>query len=109
MAAVVKIPDDYQRAVKKAKLKQEDQLEVLDTISLRPEQGAPVRDAGILRKLRVKFVSRRIGKRSGLRVIYYYDEYSETVWPLDVYYKGEKADLTPQEVQKLERLAKQLG
>lgn len=108
MAAVVNIHDGYPRAVKRAKLKQEDQLEILDSVSVGPHLGTPISHAGILRKLRVKFVSRRLGKRSGLRVIYYYDEQNEEVWLLDVYYKGDKDDLTPSEVQELERLAKSL-
>lgn len=108
MAAFVKIIDDYRRAVKKAKLKQRDQLEVYDAISLRPDEGTPVKDAGILRKLRVKFVSRRIGKRGGLRVIYYFDEENNTVWPLDVYFKGEKEDLTADERRNLQRKARSL-
>jgi len=104
----VYIHGDYKIAVKKACLKSNDHLEILDELSKYPEHGDPVVGAGILRKLRVKFVSRRIGKRSGLRVIYYYDQICSRIWLLSVYYKGDKEDITPQEIRRLEKLAKSL-
>lgn len=95
--------------MRKLKLEQQDQLEVVDSLASHPESGTPIKNAGILRKMRVKYVSRRIGKRSGLRVIYYFDEENREVWPLDVFYKGDKANLTPNEVRELEQLARSLG
>lgn len=108
VAVVVHLHGDYPRAVKKAGLKPKDQLEVLDSVSRWPHLGTPISGAGVLRKLRVKFISRRIGKRGGLRVIYYYDEQNQEAWLLDVFYKGDKTELAPTEVQRLERLAKSL-
>lgn len=108
MPVGIAIHCDYKIAVKKARLEPNDQLEILDEVSKCPELGSPVAGAGILHKLRVKFVSRRIGKRGGLRVIYYYDQQISRIWLLGVYYKGDKEDLTPQEIQRLEKLAKSL-
>ncbi|MDZ7703652.1 MAG: hypothetical protein U5L04_04100 [Trueperaceae bacterium] len=108
MSIKVSFYNDYARAVKKACLKQNDQLEIIDKVSRDPELGCPISGAGILRKLRVKFQSKRIGTRGGLRVVYYYCEKRREVWLLDVYYKGDKESLTPQETRQLEQLAKSL-
>lgn len=109
MAVVVNIHDSYKKAVKKARLKPNDQLEVLDEVSNYPERGDSIAGAGILRKLRVKFLSKRTGKSGGLRVVYYYDEERSEAWLLYVYYKSDKENLTPQEVKRLEQLAKSLS
>jgi mRNA-degrading endonuclease RelE of RelBE toxin-antitoxin system len=46
----------------------------------RPERGAVIRHSGGLRKLRWPLAGR--GKRGGLRIIYYWDEASQTFYLL---------------------------
>ncbi len=69
---------------------------------LRPTQGALIRGAGGLRKLRWTGSGR--GKRGGVRVIYFWHPRDETFCMLYVYPKNEQADLTPAQVQILRRL-----
>lgn len=68
---------------------------------LRPEQGAVIVGSGGLRKLRLGTQGR--GKRSGLRIIYYWDSPSATIYLLYLYRKSEQGDLTPQQLKVLRR------
>lgn len=74
------------------------QLALLD----RPESGALIPKSGGLRKLRWPLPGR--GKRSGLRVIYFWDGASETFFMLYAYPKNEQEDLTAQQLRILARL-----
>ncbi len=63
-------------------------------LMLRPDQGALIRGTGGLRKVRWGGHGR--GKRGGLRIIYYWDNTTETIYMLHVYAKTDQDDLTPQ-------------
>jgi len=65
----------------------------------RPESGALIPKSGGLRKLRWPLPGR--GKRGGLRVIYFWDEASETFYMLFAYAKNEQEDLTAQQLRVL--------
>ena len=69
---------------------------------LRPELGPLIRSSGGLRKVRWSLPGR--GKRGGLRVIYFWDEPSETFYMLYAYPKNEQEDLTAQQLRVLRRL-----
>jgi mRNA-degrading endonuclease RelE of RelBE toxin-antitoxin system len=71
----------------------------------RPEQGAPMRGTGGLRKLRWQVRGR--GKRGGCRVIYNWDKESATVYMLLVYPKTVQDDLTPAQARALGRLVRE--
>lgn len=71
----------------------------------RPELGAVIRHSGGLRKVRWPLPGR--GKRGGLRVIYFWDEPTETFFMLYVYPKSEREDLTPQQLRILSRLVRE--
>jgi hypothetical protein len=47
------------------------------------------------------------GKRGGLRVIYFWDEESETCYMLYSYRKNEQEDLTAQQLRVLKRLVQE--
>ena len=71
----------------------------------RPEQGPILRGSGGLRKLRWQGSAR--GKRGGIRVIYYWDKPTETIYMLLAYPKNTQEDLTPEQQRILTRLVRQ--
>jgi hypothetical protein len=71
----------------------------------RPELGSIIRGSGGLRKLRWAGAGR--GKRGGLRIIYFWDEASETFFMLYVYSKNDLEDLTVQQLRVLSRLVRE--
>ena len=74
-------------------------------LALRPRQGALIRGGGGIRKLR--WGRRGIGKRGGLRVIYYYVELEQTVYMLFLYRKTRQSDLTKSQLEVLRRLVRE--
>lgn len=72
---------------------------------LRPEQGAVIPGSGGLRKLRFGLQGR--GKRGGLRVIYYWDDASATLYLLYLYKKSEQGDLTLAQIKLLRHVVEE--
>ena len=72
---------------------------------LRPAQGVIIRGSGGLRKLR--WAAPDIGKRGGLRVIYYWAAAELVFYMLYVYTKTEQGDLTPAQVRVLGRFVRE--
>jgi len=72
---------------------------------LRPELGSTIRGSGGLRKLRWSLKGK--GKRGGIRVIYFWDEGSETFYMLYIYRKSAQEDLTAQQRKTLSRLIRE--
>ena len=71
----------------------------------RPEQGPFIPKGGGLRKIRWR--KRGSGKRGGLRLIYFWDKDSDTVYMLFVYQKNEQEDLTPNQLRVLRKLVRE--
>jgi hypothetical protein len=71
----------------------------------RPQRGAVIQRSGGLRKARWPIPGQ--GKRGGLRVIYFWDEASETFYMLFAYPKNEQEDLTAQQLRVLSRLVRE--
>ena len=91
--AVVELLDDNQyRALQLALL-------------LRPELGRLIRGSGGIRKLRWSISGR--GKRGGVRVLYFWDEPSETFYMLYVFRKSAQEDLTARQLRELKRLVRE--
>lgn len=86
------LPDDEYRSLQAA-------------LMLRPEQGALIRGTGGLRKIRWSWTGH--GKRGGLRLIYYWDRQSETIYMLYVYAKSKQEDLTAEQCKVLSRLVRE--
>ena len=74
-------------------------------LMLRPEQGPVISGAGGLRK--VRWAPRGIGKRGGLRVIYYWAVREQAFYMLYVYAKSDQGDLTPMQTRQLGRLVRE--
>ena len=72
----------------------------------RPDAGDPIQDTGGLRKLRFADARRRKGKRSGLRIIYYWWVTGSQFWLFTLYDKDEMADLTAQQRKTLKAMIK---
>jgi hypothetical protein len=71
-------------------------------LMLRPEQGLLIAGSGGLRKLRWRRAG--MGKRGGLRVIYFWEGPTETFYMLVMYRKSRQEDLSPQQLRTLRRL-----
>lgn len=71
-------------------------------LMLRPEQGAVIPGSGGLRKIR--WGRRGTGKRSGLRVIYFWFPGDQAFYMLYAYAKSEQGDLTPAQIRQLRRI-----
>jgi hypothetical protein len=72
---------------------------------VRPEAGNLIPGGGGLRKLRWSLP--REGKRGSLRIIYYWDRPSDTIYMLLAYKKGKQEDLTQDQLKILNRLIKE--
>jgi hypothetical protein len=62
-----------------------------------PDAGDVIPDTGGLRKLRWADARRGKGRRGGLRIIYLWITWDQTVWFLSIYDKDEMSDLSAQE------------
>jgi hypothetical protein len=74
-------------------------------LMLRPEQGAVIRGSGGLRKMRWRRAG--MGKRGGLRVIYFWETDSEAFYMLTMYRKSDQEDLSAPQLRVLRRLVKE--
>lgn len=72
-----------------------------------PEKGELMPGTGGFRKLRFQDEQRGKGKRSGLRVIYYFLSDDAQVWLFTIYDKDEAVDLTANEKRILKRTIQQ--
>jgi hypothetical protein len=72
---------------------------------LRPDLGPVIRGSGGIRKLRWSLQGR--GKRGGVRVVYFWDEPSETFYMLYAYRKNAQEDLSARQLQVLARLVRE--
>lgn len=73
-----------------------------------PTRGKLIERTGGFRKVRFARPSRREGKSGGTRVIYYFLDWRDRIYPLLVYAKGVKDDLTRAEENELRKLARAL-
>jgi len=85
----------------------DDGLRALQDLLMRnPTAGLPIPETGGLRKLRFADARRGKGKRSGLRVVYYWWEPGPEFWLFTLFDKDEMADLSPQDRRELRAMVK---
>jgi hypothetical protein len=85
----------------------DDGLRALQDLLMRnPTAGLPIPETGGLRKLRFADARRGKGKRSGLRVVYYWWESGLEFWLFTLFDKDEMADLSRQDRRALETMVK---
>jgi hypothetical protein len=87
-----------------ALVEDEDYRRLQELLIAAPELGELIKGGGGIRKVRMPRQGK--GKRSGLRVIYYFKRDQETIFMLFAYAKSAKTDLSPREVAVLRRLIK---
>ena len=83
--------------------------EVIPTLTVRspPTARAWAGDPRQWRPAQVRWPQPGQGKRGGLRVIYFWDDASETFYMLYVFPKNEQEDLTAQQLRVLSRLVRE--
>jgi hypothetical protein len=96
----------YERRARR--LLSENELSRLEeSITARPEAHPVIPGTGGIRKAR--WARLGMGKRGGVRAVYYFVVRAQLVYMLDIYAKNEKSDLTPADKRELRRIAKALG
>ena len=84
----------------------DDDYSTLQTaLMLRPEQGEIIRGTGGLRKIR--WGGKGYGKRGGYRLIYYWDNQTDTFYMLFIYPKNRQEDLTAKQRKLLSKLVQE--
>ena len=84
-------------------LSDESYRELQRALMENPGMGALMPGTGGFRKVRWEDARRGKGKRSGLRVIYYYLSADHQIWFFTLYDKDEAADLTAEEKKILKQ------
>lgn len=87
-----------------ALLAEDEYAQLQGVLILQPDAGDVIPGTGGLRKLRWRQQRRGKGKRSGVRVIYYWYAKDSLIYMLLVYSKDEQDDLTTAEKKLLVRL-----
>jgi len=72
---------------------------------LRPEQGPLIKGGGGLRKIR--WAPKGVGKRGGIRVIYYWQPREQVFYMLFAYPKAAQEDLTTDQLRVLARIVRE--
>ena len=83
-------------------LDEEERSGLIVLLGMNPEAGDVIPETGGVRKLRWAVQGK--GKRSGVRVIYYFHNELFPVIPLTVYAKNQKANLTKAERREFKKL-----
>jgi hypothetical protein len=86
-------------------LPDEDYRALQIALLLRPEQGPLIKGGAGLRK--VRWAPRGLGKRGGLRVIYFWRPVERAFYMLFAYAKTEQEDLTPDQLRVLARVVRE--
>jgi hypothetical protein len=74
-------------------------------LMLRPEQGPLIKGGGGLRK--VRWAAKGVGKRGGVRVIYYWRPNERVFYMLFAYAKTAQEDLTMDQLRVLARIVRE--
>jgi len=96
----------YEKRAKR-RLPERELLLLEESIAARPEAQPVIPGTGGVRKAR--WGRPGMGKRGGVRAVYYFAVRPDIVYMLDIYAKNEKADLTTADRRELRRIAKLLG
>jgi hypothetical protein len=81
----------------------DDRAAFVDYVAANPDAGDVIPDTGGLRKIR--WSRPGIGKRGGVRVIYFYHDDSMPLYLLLIYAKNERENWTPDDRRRVQALA----
>ena len=104
MITVVELPEFIRRS--KKLLTEIERERIMSYLAAHPISGSIMEGTGGIRKLRWK--REGLGKRGGVRVIYYYHNEQYPVFLLTIFGKSEKANLSKAERNELAKLTRQL-
>ena len=97
----------YLASAKRADVTDDERRGIVDMIAADPEAGEVMVGTGGARK--VRYAKEGGGKSGGYRVITYFGGVDVPVFLLDVYGKGQKANLTPKERNDLAGVLSQIA
>ncbi|QXX75292.1 type II toxin-antitoxin system RelE/ParE family toxin [Methylovirgula sp. HY1] len=106
MHVVVETPT-YQRSAERAGLSEDERIAIVSIVASDPMAGDLMEGTGGARKLRI--AGRGKGKSGGYRVITFYAADDVPIFLLDLYGKGEKANLTKAERNALHAILSTLA
>jgi len=101
MQTVVELPSYLRKA--EGLFSDEEREEIVTLVSSNPECGEVIQGTGGFRKVRVGRAG--MGKRGGARVVYILRDESFPIFPVTVYAKNEKENLTRAERNELAKMA----
>jgi mRNA-degrading endonuclease RelE of RelBE toxin-antitoxin system len=84
-------------------LTDDDYRRFQEALIINPTAGDLIQHSGGLRKVRWAIRANQ-GKRGGARVIYYWQDRSDTIFLLLMYSKGEQENLTPAQLKVLKQI-----
>lgn len=108
MSYEIYLPQTFQRCIKSLRKKfphiKDDLSPLFQSLQNNPQTGDPI--PGWARKIwKVRVSSRDLkrGKSGGFRVVYAWTAGQLILYPLFIYFKGEKEDITKEEIENLLR------
>ena len=96
----------YLREARACGLKDDELLRIVELLARNPKHGVEIVGSGGFRKFRV--AGRGKGKSGGYRVITFFSGLLVPVFLITIFSKGEKSNLSDQEVNSLKRLGKEI-
>jgi mRNA-degrading endonuclease RelE of RelBE toxin-antitoxin system len=87
------------KLIKKHKDIKEDILRLTKDLSSKPESG--IRLGSQMYKIRLNITKSSIGKRGGLRIIYYFKISASLIVYIDIYSKNEKESIPISEIKQI--------
>jgi hypothetical protein len=104
MHTVVELPEYLRRAERL--LSERGREDLVSYLAAHPKAGVIIQSTGGIRKLR--WAREGMGKRGGVRVIYYYHSEHMPLYLLTIFGKGEKDNLTKSERNELKGFVRTL-
>ncbi len=84
-----------------------DIRKALEILEVNPYLGVSIKGVGKLWKFRVKNSDIKKGKSGGYRLIYFFNSNTKVIFPILIYQKTKKEDLTKKELKRLLKLLKE--
>src|SRR5580658_3542135 len=86
---------------RKGLMEDEELFRLMEWLAVHPESGKVIPASGGLRK--VRWAAKGHGKRGGVRIIYFWWISADRILLLDIYAKGDQANLGAAEIEELKR------